>query len=417
MKVLILAEQCNSEWASLPFFSYQLAKATAEQVDVVVVTHIRNKPAIDRTGFGRAEVVYVDNEYIAAPLYKLANLFRRLKLGNWMMGMALSYPSYIAFEYEVWQLFKQRLADNEFALIHRISPVSPTLPSPLASWTTVPFILGPINGGLGWPDTFVNELKKEKEFIIYFRQLYRLLPYYHATFRHVKRVLAAFKHVERDIPDYALGIVERFNELGIDPEVFNANNRISSSEQCHFLFVGRLVPYKNADVVLRAFLADKNLYENHLLTIVGDGPEMKSLQKIIAEDTALSKNIALVGWKSAAEISALLKAAQVFVFPTIREVGGNVVIEAMACGLPCIVPDYGGPAELVSNETGIKLKLTDKPTLIDLVSSAMLELANNSTLRKQMSLKAAEFAKQHYAWESKARLLKSIYQRLLNVVD
>ncbi|WP_347989627.1 glycosyltransferase family 4 protein [Methylomonas sp. AM2-LC] len=417
MKVLILAEQCNSEWASLPFFSYELAKATADQVDVVVVTHIRNKPAIDRTGFGRAQVEYVDNEYIAAPLYKLANLFRRLKLGNWMMGMALSYPSYIAFEYEVWKKYKQRLADNEFALIHRISPVSPTLPSPLASWTTVPFILGPINGGLGWPDTFVNELKKEKEFIIYFRQLYRLLPYYHATFKHVKRVLAAFKHVERDIPEYALGLVERFDELGINPDVFNADNRLNSSEQCHFLFVGRLVPYKNADVAVRAFLADKNLYENHRLTIVGDGPEMQSLQNIISKHSAISQNIALVGWKSAAEISALLKAAQVFVFPTIREVGGNVLVEAMACGLPCIVPDYGGPSELVNQETGIKLKLTDKPNLISAVTSAMLELANNHEQRNAKSIKAAEFAKQHYTWESKARQLKSIYQRLLNVAD
>ncbi len=132
MRVLILADACNPDWPSLPIFGYKFACAIANHTDAVVVTQIRNKPNIDRDGMGKAEVVYVDTENIAAPIYKLATVLRGGEKVSWSLQMAMNYPSYLAFERAAWKHFQQDLQNGRFDLVHRITPVSPSLPSPMA---------------------------------------------------------------------------------------------------------------------------------------------------------------------------------------------------------------------------------------------------------------------------------------------
>src|SRR5207249_4082542 len=76
MRVLILAESCHPDWVSLPAVAYKAVRAIADLADVVLVTHVRNEPAISRQGCGRARVEYVDTEAVAAPLYRLSKVLR-----------------------------------------------------------------------------------------------------------------------------------------------------------------------------------------------------------------------------------------------------------------------------------------------------------------------------------------------------
>jgi hypothetical protein len=76
MRVLILAEDCNPQWPSLPVVGFKAARAIADHADVTVATHIRNRENIERVGFGKAKVHYIDNEYIARRLHKFATLIR-----------------------------------------------------------------------------------------------------------------------------------------------------------------------------------------------------------------------------------------------------------------------------------------------------------------------------------------------------
>ena len=158
MRILILADDCNPEWPSLPAVSYKAARAIAEYADVVVATHVRNRENIEKVGFGHAKVRYFDNEYIARPMFKLAKFLRGGTDTGWTMAIALAYPSYLAFEWEVWKATREELHRGAFDLVHRLTPMSPTLPSPMAKWAPVPFILGPLNGGLKWPPEFRDEL-------------------------------------------------------------------------------------------------------------------------------------------------------------------------------------------------------------------------------------------------------------------
>src|SRR5438445_12869396 len=109
MRVLLMADDCNPEWPSLPVVGFNLCRAIAEHADVVVVTHVRNRPNIVRAGFGRARVEYVDNEYIAAPLYRLAKFVRGGDKVAWTANVALAYPSALAFDREVRRRFGDEL--------------------------------------------------------------------------------------------------------------------------------------------------------------------------------------------------------------------------------------------------------------------------------------------------------------------
>ena len=84
------------------------------------------------------------------------------------------------------------------------------------------------------------------------------------------------------------------------------------------------------------------------------------------------------------EVVELMREADVFVYPAVREAGGAVVVEAMASGLPCAVADYGGPATLITPECGVKVPLTTREARVAGLARELERLASDPMLREQM---------------------------------
>jgi len=414
MRVLLLANDCNPEWPSLPVVGYNACRGIAEHVDVVVATHVRNKENITKKGFGKAQIEYLDNEYIASPMYKAATFLRGGKSVGWTTNIAMQYPPYLAFEWEAWKRFNDELKSGKFDLVHRVTPMSPTLPSPMAKWLKsigVPFVLGPLNGGLRWSPEFTGELKKEKERLTYLRDAYRLLPYARATYSKSSAILAAFQHTIDRLPAEDRDRIIDFPEVGIDPTLFEAPAERPVNEQVTFLYAGRLVPYKCPDVAVLAMADNPNL-QKHKLIVAGDGPEMPSLQAIIIEKK-LQSCVELIGRRTQAEIGQLMRSADILAFPSIRELGAGVVVEAMATGLPCIVVNYGGPGGLINESNGIKVSLGNKGHLIKQFAMEMENLANDPPRRAKLGHQAHEDALRTYAWTAKGKKTVEVYEWVL----
>jgi len=278
----------------------------------------------------------------------------------------------------------------------------------MARWSPVPFVIGPLNGGLPWPSGFKSELRREREWLTYLRGAYRLMPYYYSTYRRSAAILAAFEHTSADLPSSVRDRVIDFPEVGIDPQLFGACRERAPTERTTFLFVGRLVPYKCADVLVDAFARSEDL-RNHRLVVVGDGPERGLLECAIRKHR-LESCIELLGAKTQAQVAEIMCAADAFVFPSIRELGAGVVVEAMACGLPCVVVDYGGPGALISGEVGVKVRLGDKPSLARQFAAEMERLASAPELRARLGKAAARLALREYSWDAKARKVLRVYE-------
>lgn len=410
MRVLLVADDCNPQWPSLPVVGYQMCRSIAAIHDAVVVTQVRNKPNIDQAGMrsGQTKVEYVDNEYVAAPFHRIAQVLRGGANKAWTLNVALSYPSILAFEWEVWKRFRKDLKAGRFDLVHRITPMSPTLPSLLASRCPVPYVLGPLNGGLSWPAEYYGELRREREFMTFLRGASRFLPYYRRTFTRPSAILAAFQHTINDLPTSAHNRTIQFPEVGFDPATFFPGPDRLPSEKVNFLFVGRLVPYKCADVLIEAFALNPVL-RKHRLWIVGDGPERPALEQLI-EKHQLQDCVELFGWKTQTEVGEFLRKADVFAFPSIRELGAGVIVEAMACGLTCLAVDYGGPGGLIQERVGVRVKLQSKVAMIRDFADRMAELATQPDRTRAMGRAAAAYAATEYSWDSRAKKLLDVYR-------
>ncbi len=414
-RILVIAEACNPTWTSVPLVGYNMTRALAARADlkVTVVTHVRNRPALTDDPLVRlADVHFLDTEWIAKPLHRLSRWLRGGEGLGWTIDTALAWPSYIAFEHEVFRQFRPRLDGGDFDLIHRVTPLSPTIGSPLAGMTDVPMVIGPLNGGLSWPQQYANLRAREKEWLAPFRGAYRSLPWHASTYRRLKGVIAGSRHTAREVPRSYRGQRFYLPENGVDPDRFPiADGWPEPSGRFRFVTVGRLVPYKGMDLILEALHGSRGLAEAELV-VVGDGPERGRLEAM-AVDLGLGDRVRFLGWVDQRSLAGELRAAQAFVFPSLREFGGAVVLEALASGLPAIVVDYGGPGELVDPDCGILLPMVPRHQLVPLLRDAMERLAGNPDWCRKLGRRACDRVREHYVWPAKAAKIAQFYRQLL----
>lgn len=153
------------------------------------------------------------------------------------------------------------------------------------------------------------------------------------------------------------------------------------------LFAGRVSQEKRVDMlhpVLKAFPEAR-------LAVAGDGPDMGRLREIFADT-----NTVFTGFLNVEELAAAYASADIFAFPSANETFGNVVLEAMASGLPVVVPRSGGVVNLVTEgENGLFFDTENVDSFIE----ALRPLIENKAYREKIGAQAHRFAKSH-GWEN-----------------
>ncbi|KGJ06745.1 glycosyl transferase family 1 [Paracoccus halophilus] len=414
MSILLLADDCNPEWPSLPIVGYKYAMALGREARVVVATHVRNRENIEKAAPSGVEFVFLDNERVASPIYKIATWLRGGSEVAWSTNMIMQYLPYLAFEREVWKHFRKDLRAGAFDLVHRITPMTPTLPSYIAGKLPVPFVIGPLNGNLPWPREFRAEQKRERERLRVLRNFARHLPFARKTFSRAALVLAGFEHTMRELRPLAPGRVVNFPEIGYDPTIFHARRAapaFGGQGPRRFLFAGRLVPYKLPDVAVLAFAGAPEL-AGHSLHIVGDGPEMPRLREIVASH-GLQDVVHFEGRRSQDELATMMRGFDGFVFPSIRELGAGVVIEAMACGMTCFVADYGAPGHLAGRGRGVTVPIRDHAGYVTQFRQALAGAVADPAGAAERAVAGQAYAEGLYPWARKAHETMAYYRDLL----
>ena len=416
LRVLVIAEAANPEWVSVPLVGWSIATALRAHHDVHIVTQIRNREAFLRAGLVEGQdFTAIDSEAVARPIWKLAEVLRMGKGKGWTMVTALSSKlAYPYFERKLWQQFGHRIKAGEFDIVHRVTPLTPTANSLIAARCAkarVPFVMGPLNGGVPWPKGFDAERRREREWLSYIRGAYRLSPARSRMIRATSAIIAGSRYTasEFQVARDRLALVP---ENGIDPTRFSLRAAQPGTLPLRCAFVGRLVPYKGPDMLIEAvepFLRDGSV----ILDILGDGPLMPVLREMLAAK-GLDQAVTLHGWVDHKEVQSLLASAQLLTFPSVREFGGGVVLEAMALGVVPVIADYAGPGELVTSGTGIKVPMGSRDQVIAGFRAALSRLIAEPESIPNLAAAALARVEEEFTWDQKARQIGAVYNWVLN---
>jgi glycosyltransferase involved in cell wall biosynthesis len=191
-------------------------------------------------------------------------------------------------------------------------------------------------------------------------------------------------------------------------DALRASQRTSKLE---LIFVGALVPYKACDLALRAAAPLLRSDRAHF-TVIGDGPERNRLEEL-ARSLEIEKAVSFCGWVSHAEVLDRLRSADVFVFPSVHEFGGAVVVEALAAGAVPVVADFGGPGDNVHPNVGFKVALSTESDVVSEIEGILERLAHNRDLLERLREQGMSYARESFTWDAKAQSITAIIRWVL----
>ena len=195
---------------------------------------------------------------------------------------------------------------------------------------------------------------------------------------------------------------------GVDAGLFNPARRSEQlraawglkPDQLALIYVGRLAPEKNVELTLQSYLAIKAELPGTRMIWVGDGPARRHLEQACPDGH-------FAGARTGEDLASHYASGDLFLFPSLTETFGNVVLEAMASGLPVLAYRDAAAAELINS--GHNGRTVRPGNSVDFVATGM-ELANNRDLCRRLGRAAREQALRH-AWPHLIDDLIALFQR------
>ena len=189
------------------------------------------------------------------------------------------------------------------------------------------------------------------------------------------------------------------------PSMKNINSHDSDDESINLLFVSRLIERKGLQFIIPQLKdIEKKSHKKICLLIVGDGPYKEELQRI-AQMYDCMDMICFAGQKDKTELLPFYQQADIFILPSKKEGMPNVVLEAMACGLPIVMTPCEGSKELVSNNGMI--------SSIDTFADKVTMLCENAELRRDMGRNSLVIVEKTFQWKSVGGIYMELFDKIM----
>ena len=399
IKALVTVYSANPAAQSEPLNGYKYIRELAKVADVKVIAHERDRAELSRTSFA-GDVQYAGSARLADGLRSVT---RPLFKESWHLISLFDFADYAVFDAGALSLGRRLHAKYRFDVAHRVTPTTIRFPSML--WRLgIPTISGPHNGGMAWPAGF-EHLAHAEGTADGVRSVGDALHRLVGDFRGYSRIVVANERCRAVVPREYQGKVVELAVNGVDEIVKQSPH---AGDATRLLFVGRLVPFKCVDIAIKALA---KLPREARLTIVGDGPERKALEAL-ARDRGVSEQVTFAGWLSQKETLRYYSEAGVFVFPSVRESGGAVVLDAMAAGLPVVAAAWAGPRQFVG-DAGVTISVESPVRLESELVQAVKRLLADREAGRLLGVRAQERVRREFLWPKKAERIATLYEEVL----
>ncbi|MDB4669555.1 glycosyltransferase family 4 protein [bacterium] len=205
--------------------------------------------------------------------------------------------------------------------------------------------------------------------------------------------------------------------LQIGTEPAKARPTPSTDGTIVFRWVGRMIDHKGLELLIDILESLRDLrpevFERVQVVVSGGGPLAEHYRGLIQKKD-LGKAFEFVAWLSEEEMDELWGRCHAFLFTSLRETTGLALMEAMVRGVPPIVIDSGGPSEIVTEESGVKISGDTYEGLVENYREAMIRCVENPQEMIPLGAAARERILESYSWEAVGSRMDELYRNLLN---
>ncbi len=413
--LLLAAYQCAPEQGSASQIGWEWFAGLQQKHAVTLVTHARNRAALDAAG-SRApetEILYIDTEWFAGPLYRLA---QRLFPSSEHSVFLIASLDYFLYDFLAWRTLRTRQRRGQrWDLIHRVTPVTLAAPSWL-SRLGLAVVIGPVNCGLQNPTGFQTILRRDSSWLVHVRALARLLDGVIGSTRQAAHILTATRASLQAVPRRHRDRCSMMLENGVHLERYTDLDwpaHPGATQPLRMLFVGRLIPVKALEFLLEACANLIAAGQPVVLEVVGSGP-MEATWRALAQTLRLDeRQVIFHGALPATSVVAALARCHALCLPSVRESGGAVLLEAMAAARPVIALNYGGPAEIVDATVGARLPFESPAQVVRDLTATLHDIVQHPQAWQARAARSRQIAAERFSWRAKMNSISSLYADLL----
>lgn len=415
MKLLLLAYECSPYRGSECAVGWGRMLGAAKVAETHVVTSEANYLALDRA---RGENLVPANVRFYTPTPDAA--LRKFE----------EQPVLFAYNYRAyhhWQLLAKDLITDlhereRFDLVHQVNVCTFREPG-YGHILNTPFVWGPVGGTQNFPSRFLPTLAPAEAVKEGLRSVANKMALRKPRVRHAARkaavLFAANSTNERDFAGVFRQCPNRLLETGLhevpEPDRTRYEQRVQETKHgmkpspLKLLWSGELQTRKALPVLLRALtLVPRDV--DWGLDVLGDGP-MGERWAEQARRLGLGERVRFLGRLPFGDATRYMHSADLFCFSSLRDTSGNVVLEALAAGVPVVCFDHQGASDMVSSSAGVKLPVTSPGRAYRDWARTIEQLARDPERLLQLSHGATVQARQ-FLWSGNHDIMNGVYERL-----
>ena len=400
MHVLVSAYSCRPDEGSEAGIGWNWVHSLSRLCRVTVITREVNRQAIERWLRGTA-LPSTRFHYIDAPAG-----FRSWSVGKLYYGM---------WQRRTLALARGIHAADPFDVVHHVTVASINYPIFLQR-LPVPLVYGPVGGGESVPAPLrIGNSLTEAGYEAARSLRQRLVPWnprIRAILRGARIILVANEETLRLVPMEWREKSDVMSMVGADTaEARHAPRTVVDTFQIYM--AGRMLHWKGLHLGVRAFAEVAELFPEYRMVLVGDGPQRGRLEQLV-RDLSLEERVVFRGWLPRSETLEIARDSRLLLFPSLRDSGGMAVIEAMAQGTPVLCLAAGGPASIVSPESGVVVPVHSEGQVVSDLAAALHQLLGDSPRLQRMGEAASRRAATEFAWDRRASRMLALYERILS---
>lgn len=414
LRVLMVAENISlrqSGETSVPFYYLEHFVRRGLEVQAICHARVREQLKEDMAPELFQRVHFIEDGWLQKLIFA-AGKYVPYRIEDLVFNQAI----HVLTQMRLRKVARRVIDEHESDVVFEPVPISPKALSFMYGFP-VPVVIGPMCGGLELPPAFRHmdgamvgwTISAVRKLAV---MLHRFIP---GKLR-ADALVVGNQRTARALPPGVRGQIHEVVESGVDIERWDPKDYdqpCADPQVTRFLFCGRLVDWKGAEYIVKAFapLAREGGVQ---LDLIGDGELFETI-RLLVESEGIGESVRLHGRVPLESYISLLRKADVYVMPSLRECGGLALLEAMAIGLPILATNWMGPGEYLDDSCAFLIAPCSEEFMVNGFTEAMRLMAASPALRRSLGEGARRRVLEGYfGWDSKARRIIEILEQVVS---